>query len=683
MEFKAFASEKVIHMLDNCMTEIKNGVWHLDAINPHLLLEQVVLEDESFIWECFEEDVDPEDDLYSYTCMYLSNFQNRLLIDEDKKDESSTSNSQELDQQKEDEKSEKHKDTGSSEKSDTSKNKEKEFKYESVFHADMVLMDEKSCAHKYPMSEDGLKIFFKVNENCIKMKVNLIKPIHITAAMFELEVPVLKEMCGDLGVSFKASKQTFLKPEIYSIGIIPYELSGFLNSLNEKVNPQKPCEILMRDKETEQLWNILLKMNKCNAVIIGEAGVGKSALIEKLTYDIVTGNCPEQFKGFTVINLDINSLIAGTSYRGDSEERIRQLIEFLESHDNVILFIDEVHTMLGAGSCFEGEMDLSNALKPILARGDTKVIGATTEAEYEAYFARDAALSRRFERIVVEEPEASKVYPMIKNKIRVLSKYHKVKISKAIVEYTIMIANCFAFDKKNPDKTLDLIDRSMVVASRKGLTEVDRECVLANFDIFYELYEGMGIDARKEVAYHEAGHYLVGKMSGKLTDIRMLAVSIMPAEFYLGVTCYENRKDRMPFRNKDYYIDLLAFDLGGRVAEKKFRRDHTSGAGQDLDNATRLAFNIVTKYGMSSSNDERNNIFLNTPNYPMFSEKSKNLVNAEVQELINIAYKRAESIIDEYRGLLDILVEKLLVKQIMSESELDRLCQNYMKRKKK
>ena len=657
MEFKAFASEKVVHMLDNCMTEIKNGVWHLDAINSHLLLEQVVLEDESYIGECFEEKgMDAEDDLYSYACMYLGNLQNRLLINDEDED---------------------------TKKSSKSEKQEKEFKYKSVFYMEMVLMDEKACVHKYPMAEDGLKIFCKVNENCLKAKVNLIKPIHVAAAMFELEVPVLKEMCGDLGISFKTAKGQFMKPQVYSIGIIPYNLSGFLNCLNDKVNPKKPCEILMRDKETEQLWNILLKMNKCNAVIIGEAGVGKSALIEKLTYDIVTGNCPDQFKGFTVINLDVNSLIAGTSYRGDSEERIKELIEFLEEHDTVILFIDEVHTILGAGSCFEGEMDLSNALKPILARGDTKVIGATTEAEYEAYFARDAALSRRFERIVVDEPEASKVYPMIKNKIRVLSSYHKVKISKAIVEYTIMIANCFAFDKKNPDKTLDLIDRSMVVASRRGLVEVNKECVLANFDIFYELYDGMGIDARKEVAYHEVGHYLVGKMSGKLTDIRMLAVSIMPAEDYLGVTCYEYRKDRMPFRNKDYYIDSLAFDLGGRVAEKKFRRDHTSGAGQDLDNATRLAFNIVTKYGMSSSNDERNNIFLNTPNYPMFSEKSKNLVNSEVQELINIAYKRAESIIDEYRELLELLVEKLLEKQIMSESELDRLCQNYIKRKKK
>ena len=345
---------------------------------------------------------------------------------------------------------------------------------------------------------------------------------------------------------------------------------------------------------------------------------------------------------------------------------------------------DEVHTILGAGSCFEGEMDLANALKPILARGDTIVIGATTEAEYEAYFAKDAALSRRFEKVVVEEPKVKDVYPMIKNKVQVLSEFHGVKISKPMVEYAIMIANCFAFEKKNPDKTLDLIDRSMVAAYRKGKKSVNKENILANFGIFFDLYDGMGEDARKEVAYHEAGHYIVGKTSDRLVNINWLAISIMPAEDYLGVTCYEYRKDKVPFRNREYYIDLLAFDLGGRVAEKVFREDFTSGAGHDLDDATRQAFDVITKYGMSIKKEEdRNNIFLNTPDYPMFTEKSANQINQEVQELIDIAYKRAEEVIEEHKELLEMIVEALLEKKIMSETELDVVWQKYLKEKEK
>lgn len=434
----------------------------------------------------------------------------------------------------------------------------------------------------------------------------------------------------------------------------------------------------------EQIWNISLKKNKRNTIIVGEAGVGKTALIEKMTYEIVKGTCPERFKDFNVISLDVNSLIAGTTFRGQAEERIKDLINFLEKHDNVILFIDEVHTILGAGSCFEGEMDLANALKPILARGDTIVIGATTNHEYEAYFARDAALTRRFEKVVVEEPVVKDVYPMIKNKVISLSQFHGIKISKQMVEFAIMIANCFAFEKKNPDKTLDLIDRSMVSAYRKGKKSVNKGSILANFGIFFDLYKEMGEDARKEVAYHEAGHYIVGKTSGRLVNINWLAISIMPAENYLGVTCYEYRKDKVPFRNREYYIDLLAFDLGGRVAEKAFHEDFTSGAGQDLDDATRQAFDVITKYGMSIGREEdRNNIFLNTPDYPMFTEKSANQINEEVQKLINIAYKRAEEIIKEHKELLEIIVEELLKKKIMSETELDVVWQKYFKAKEK
>ena len=176
-----------------------------------------------------------------------------------------------------------------------------------------------------------------------------------------------------------------------------------------------------------------------------------------------------QFKKFKMIVLDVNALIAGTSYRGDAEERIKDLIQFLKDNHDVILFIDEVHTILGAGSCFEGEMDLANALKPILARGDTIVLGATTQEEYEKYFQRDGALSRRFEKVIVKEPLAHNVYPMIKNKIAILSDFHKVTISKDIVNYAVMIVCCFAFgvsaEESVPDGLVYTVDTDSVTVT--------------------------------------------------------------------------------------------------------------------------------------------------------------------------------------------------------------------------
>ena len=523
-----------------------------------------------------------------------------------------------------------------------------------------------------PSDDDVVKVFEELVKIIAKFNITEIEPIHITSAMFMTDSEDFKQFFKDIDANYDDAKKHFHPDRILVCGVIPFQLAGFLSTMNDKIDGKAHCEILCRDKEVYQIWNICLKKNKRNTIIVGDPGVGKSALIEKLTHDINSGNCPEKFKKFKVIVLDVNALIAGTSYRGDAEERIKDLINFLETHHDVILFIDEVHTILGAGSCFEGEMDLANALKPILARGDTIVIGATTEEEYKKYFQKDGALSRRFEKVEVKEPLAEKVYPMIKNKLLSLTKYHGVTISHEMVDYCILVASCFAFEKKNPDKTLDLIDRAMVSATRAGKTYVDKDCVLENFGIYFEMWENMSLDTKKEVAYHEAGHYIVGKASGKLIRNNWLAVSIMPAEHYLGVTVYEDDERKVPFCNTDYYIDSIAFCLGGRVAENMFRKDFTSGASADLEQATKEAFHLVTKLGMGNDSIE-NRVYLNTENYPMFSEKAVNIINEEVNKVVKKSFDRATEILEVNTDILEAIVAALVEKRIMSETELDEI----------
>ena len=210
---------------------------------------------------------------------------------------------------------------------------------------------------------------------------------------------------------------------------IPEKFKGFVKNLNE-VYAGTNCDISGRDKECKLIWQTMLKNTKKNVVLIGEPGVGKTSVVQKITYDIISGNCPDELKGFTVLSLDVTSSVAGTSYRGQAEERYSAFAEFLENQKNIIVFIDEIHLIKGAGACREGEIDLANALKPILAGGNVRIIGATTNEEYQKYFSQDGAIKRRFRPIVVREPKMKEVYPMLKKSIETLSKYHGVSISR-------------------------------------------------------------------------------------------------------------------------------------------------------------------------------------------------------------------------------------------------------------
>lgn len=528
--------------------------------------------------------------------------------------------------------------------------------------------------HKVYVNESMLKVFNSFMDFEEEYNIKEIEPGHFLAALFYKELEELKEFFSNMGYNYHKAKKFFDVESINSLGDIPKDMEGFLSIINKEIDITKPCEILKRDKETDTLINILLKKNKRNAVIIGEPGVGKTALIEKLAYLIESEDCPDSFKGLKVVLLDVNALIAGTSYRGDAEKRIEGLVKFLKKDKDVILFIDEVHTILGAGSCYEGEMDLANALKPILARGDTRVIGATTEEEYDKYFSKDAALQRRFEKVIVEEPASEDVYEMIQNKIKVLSAYHGVRITRDMVEQSILIASCFAFNKKNPDKTLDLIDRAMVVAKRSKNKVVKKEHVRKNFAIFDELWSNMLEENKIRTAYHETGHYIVCKYSGRLIEYILKAVSILPAEEYLGVTVFEISKKFTPHCSRQYFVDLIAMDLAGRVAEEFISEgDYTSGASEDLKSATKIARNVIVDYGMGKKIGV-NRIYSNSCDKPMFSEKVIEDVNSEIDELIEEGKARAKEILTENKDIFMAIQKALLKKHILSEQELDEIC---------
>lgn len=462
------------------------------------------------------------------------------------------------------------------------------------------------------------------------------------------------------------------KKEENTVVTIPEKMKSFLKDITSEVTKEGKKLILGREIETSKAWSILSKKYKRNAILVGEPGVGKTAIVYKMAEDIVYGDCPDRFRKFRIISLDISGIIAGTIYRGQAEERFKELTNFLENNKNVILFIDEIHTMIGAGSCLKGELDLANAMKPILAGGSSTVIGATTNREYVEIFSVDGALKRRFEKVEVEEPNSDEIYPMLKNKIKDLEKFHGVTIKKQVVDFIVLTAACFNYETRNPDRTLDLLDRSMVMAKRLGKGVVDRATVLENFDINFERFKNMSEEEKNSVAYHEAGHFIVHEMSGRLKEKSTLVVSIMPTDYYLGVNAYEHTEETVQ-PTMEYYIDLVAESLAGREAERMIMVDDNSGIEQDLQQATRIAYRVITKFAMvdgykisyAYSDDEGE--------MPFISDSETEKINKSVEELIEKAEKRAREILEQNHKLLDEVATQLLRKKMLSKKELEKI----------
>ena len=234
-------------------------------------------------------------------------------------------------------------------------------------------------------------------------------------------------------------------------------LDNFSRDLNKLVEEGKIDPIIGREKEVKRIAQILSRKKKNNVVVVGDAGVGKSALVEKLALLIVKGECPTNLLDKRIVSLDLTSLVAGTKYRGQFEERIKAILNELQHEPNVIVFIDELHTMIGAGNA-SGSMDAANILKPALARGEIQCIGATTFDEFKKHIEKDSALVRRFQKIILKEPTQVETIQILENLKDSYQTYHKVFYDDGVIETIVKLCSRFITDRQFPDKAIDVLD---------------------------------------------------------------------------------------------------------------------------------------------------------------------------------------------------------------------------------
>lgn len=236
-------------------------------------------------------------------------------------------------------------------------------------------------------------------------------------------------------------------------------LSELVEDFTEKAKNSEFDPVIGREKELQRIIEILLRRIKNNPILIGEAGVGKTAIVEELSRMIVKGEVPENLQGKRVLSLNMANIVAGTKYRGEFEEKVRKILDEIENDPDIILFIDEIHTIVGAGGA-EGAIDASNIFKPALSRGKIKCIGATTIDEYRKFIEKDGALDRRFQKVLIKEPDEKTTKEIIYKLKPIYESYHSVKIPDEVLENIVKFSSRYFGDRRFPDKAIDLLDEA-------------------------------------------------------------------------------------------------------------------------------------------------------------------------------------------------------------------------------
>jgi ATP-dependent Clp protease ATP-binding subunit ClpB len=336
-----------------------------------------------------------------------------------------------------------------------------------------VLKDIEKLIDTYPrvtgaetyLSSGASEALRKANDNASRMKDKFVTTEHILMGILET-TDKASQILKDYGVTMKDLKSAIAelrkgaKVENPTSEETFNSLNRYAINLNERARTGKLDPVVGRDEEIRRILQILTRRTKNNPIMIGEPGVGKTAIAEGIAHRIIRGDVPEDLKSKTIYSLDMGALIAGAKYKGEFEERLKSVVnEVISSNGEIVLFIDEIHTLVGAGKS-EGAMDAANILKPALARGELRAIGATTLDEYQKYFEKDKALERRFQVVMVDEPDREDSISILRGIREKYETHHKVIIRDEAIIAAVDLSTRYITDRFLPDKAIDLIDEA-------------------------------------------------------------------------------------------------------------------------------------------------------------------------------------------------------------------------------
>ncbi len=363
----------------------------------------------------------------------------------------------------------------------------------------------------------------------------------------------------DVTLFMKNAERTLLAEPLAEIPTP--NLNKYGKNMTKLAESGKFDPVIGREKETDRVIRILTRKTKNNPVLIGEAGVGKTAIIEGLAERIAEGRVPSALRNKTIVSVDLTSMVAGAKYRGDFEERIKNIVSESEKNKSVILFIDEIHTIVGAGSA-EGAIDAANILKPELSRGEIQIIGATTLAEYRKYIEKDAALERRFQPVMVEEPSVAGAIDILQGIKQRYEEHHKIEIDDTAIKSAVTLSERYIQDRFLPDKAIDVLDEACALATMTIKTEDDKTSELR------EKLRQIEIDKQKAVTKHD---FELAMNLGELE--KLYTVELSGALSVYDEKKYKNKVTDAEIKKIIYEITGINPSLDTRVNVQNIRRN--------------------------------------------------------------------------------------------------------------